>query len=117
MAELSLSLATIPANETHGKPRIFARAARGIGLAPPARWIRSPSGLFVLRLTLLVSAIASATFAATLAFAPAVIEAGQRFVLGQADTPAASPIAVEPVQDCAPLAKIVAALRHSGECP
>jgi hypothetical protein len=71
----------------------------------------------MLRLTLLVSAIASGTFAATLAFAPAVLDLGQRVSrprdaehechLGRGRT-------VAPMRG---VAKIVDALRHGGECP
>lgn len=70
----------------------------------------------VLRTTLLVSAIASATFAATLAFAPAMMDAGQRLVFGQGEIMSSAPVAAEPVRECAPLAKVVAALRQSREC-
>jgi hypothetical protein len=71
----------------------------------------------MLRLTLLVSAIASGTFAATLAFAPAVLDLGQR-VLAQ-ETPSTSVISAEaePLRQCGAFAKIVDALRHGGECP
>jgi hypothetical protein len=72
----------------------------------------------VLRLTLLTSAVASATFVATLSYAPAVIELGQRLGFGRAEiareTP--PPQAAERIRECGPLAKIVAALRHTNEC-
>jgi hypothetical protein len=66
----------------------------------------------VLRLTLFVSAIASASFAATLAFAPAVIDAGARFVVGQEESVAPAPAVTMQPRECAPLAKIVAALQR-----
>jgi hypothetical protein len=59
-----------------------------------------------------VSAIASASLAATLAFAPAVIEAGQSFVFGPAEVAAPAPAVTKQVRECAPLAKIVAALQR-----
>ena len=71
----------------------------------------------VLRLTLLVSAIASATFAATLAFAPAVMELGQRVLTVQTATSTTVSAAAEPIRQCGPLAKIVDTLRAGGECP
>jgi hypothetical protein len=38
-----------------------------------------------MRLTLLISAIASVSFAATLAFAPAIAQAGERLAFGKAE--------------------------------
>jgi len=71
----------------------------------------------VLRLTLLTSAVASATFVGTLAFAPAVISVGQRLGLAQAELAreTSPPVATKQIRECGPLAKIVAALRNT-EC-
>lgn len=71
----------------------------------------------MLRLTLLISAIASATFAGTLAFAPAVAKLGQRVLVGEAATAATVSAVADPIRQCGPLAKIVDALRNGRECP
>jgi hypothetical protein len=71
----------------------------------------------VLRLTLLVSAIASATFAGTLAFAPAVMEIGQRVLTAQTESTISVSAPAQPIRQCGPLAKIADALRRGGECP
>ena len=73
----------------------------------------------MLRLTLLTSAVASATFVATLAYAPAVIEIGQHLGFGRTElTREISPApAATPIRQCGPLAKIVAALNRTQECP
>ncbi len=70
----------------------------------------------MLRLTLLVSAIASATFAGTLAFAPAVMELGQRVLALQTETTTSVSASAEPIRQCGPFAKIVDALSKRGEC-
>ena len=71
----------------------------------------------MLRLTLLVSAIASATFAATLAFAPAVMELGERVLAARTESSTTVSASVETIRRCGPLAKIVDALRNGTECP
>jgi hypothetical protein len=71
----------------------------------------------MLRLTLLVSAIASATFAATLAFAPAVLDLGQRVLAAQTQSASLVSAEAEPLRQCGAFAKIIDALSHSGECP
>jgi hypothetical protein len=71
----------------------------------------------MLRLTLLVSAIASATFASTLAFAPAVIELGQRVLAARTESTTSLSAAAQPIRQCGPFAKIVDALRDGRECP
>ena len=71
----------------------------------------------MLRLTLLVSAIASATFAGTLAFAPAVMELGARALAARTESPTTVSVATRPIQQCGPFAKIVDALRDGKECP
>jgi hypothetical protein len=71
----------------------------------------------VLRLTLLVSAIASATFAGTLAFAPAVMELGQRVLAARTQSTTAVSVSAQPIRQCGPFAKIVDALRNGRECP
>ena len=73
----------------------------------------------MLRLTLLTSAVASATFVGTLAFAPAVVELGERLGLGQVESlrvSAAPPVVVEPQCKTA-LQKIVAALKSTDCLP
>jgi len=69
----------------------------------------------VLRLTLLTSAVVSGTFVATLAFAPAVVNIGQRLGFGQSEIAreVSVPAAVRLNRECGPLAKIVAALQNS----
>jgi hypothetical protein len=71
----------------------------------------------VLRLTLLTSAVASGTFVATLAFAPAAVNVGQLLSFGQSETARAisQPAVIQQMRECGPLAKIVAALQ-SREC-
>ena len=71
----------------------------------------------MLRLTLLISAIASATFAGTLAFAPAVVELGQRVLAAEAESTTAVSAVADPLRQCGALAKIVDTLRNGGECP
>jgi hypothetical protein len=71
----------------------------------------------MLRLTLLVSAIASATFAGTLAFAPAVMEMGQQVLAGEVESTTTISVVADPIRQCGPLAKIVDALRNGRECP
>lgn len=71
----------------------------------------------MLRLTLLVSAIASATFAGTLAFSPAVMELGQRVLAARTESTTAVSTSAQPMRQCGPLAKIADALRRGGECP
>jgi hypothetical protein len=68
----------------------------------------------VLRLTLLTSAIASGTFVATLAFAPATINVGQLLGFGQPEIAReiSAPAAVRENRECGPMAKIVAALQQ-----
>ena len=72
----------------------------------------------LLRFTLLTSAVASATFAATLVFAPDILDAVPRISLGQVETVRESaPVVVEQTFNCnSPLGKIVVALRQ-GDCP
>ncbi len=74
-------------------------------------------GAPVLRLTLLVSAIASATFAATLAFAPAVIEIGERTLAARMETAKTVSAATQPLAQCGPFAKIVDVLGDGKACP
>jgi len=72
----------------------------------------------VLRLTLLTSAIASGTFAATLAFAPGVINVGNLVGFGEATISRAgsAPLATPKGRDCrTALDKVIAALQHA-EC-
>ena len=70
----------------------------------------------MLRLTLLVSGISSATFAATFAFAPAVMDAGQRLFSAQTQIAREAPAVLpQEIRECGPLAKIVAALERR-EC-
>ena len=71
----------------------------------------------VLRLTLLVSAIASATFAGTLAFAPAVMELGERVLAARTEISTTVSAGGAPSRQCGPFAKIVDALRDGRECP
>jgi hypothetical protein len=74
----------------------------------------------VLRLTLLTSAVASATFVATIAYAPVVVSLGERLAFGQAaeSTRKAPPVVVaEQTRDCRSIVgRIVAGLR-SDPCP
>ncbi len=67
----------------------------------------------MLKFTLLISAVASATFVGTLAFAPAVIDFGERLGFGRAEITRASapPLQVTVDRECrTALQKIVAAL-------
>lgn len=82
-----------------------------------SRRIRTTAVISVLRLTLLVGAIASATFAATLAFAPAVTDLGQRVLTVRTEGTTIISAAAPPNRECGPFAKIVDALRRAGECP
>jgi hypothetical protein len=71
-----------------------------------------------MRLTLLTSAIATMTFVATLAFAPAIAAVGERLGYGQAEVTRASAPVVKVVADreCrSTLHVVVAALGHK-EC-
>ena len=82
--------------------RAFLRRSRSVSAREFTLWHRPCSeaaddthhGEPVLRLTLLVSAIASATFAGTLAFAPAVMELGQRVLAARTESSPRSPPAV-----------------------
>jgi hypothetical protein len=74
-------------------------------------------GAPVLRLTLLVSAIASATFAATLAFAPGVLDLGERVLAAQTRGTSVVSVQAEQIRQCGAFAKIIDALSHGGECP
>jgi hypothetical protein len=70
----------------------------------------------VLRLTLLTSAVASGTFFATLAYAPAVIDIGNLVWFGRTDISrevSASPAAPEQLDCRSPFARIVAALQQA----
>jgi hypothetical protein len=71
----------------------------------------------MLRLTLLVSAIASGTFAATLAFAPAMLDLGQRVLAVETQSTKVVSADAEPLRQCGAFVKIIDALRHGGECP
>ena len=71
----------------------------------------------MLRLTLLVSAIASATFAGTLAFAPAVMQLGQRVLAGEVESATTISAVADPIRQCGPLAKIIDTLSDGRECP
>jgi hypothetical protein len=71
----------------------------------------------VLRLTLLVSAIASATFAGTLAFAPAVMELGERVRAARTESTTTVSASAAPIRQCGPFAKIADALSGGRECP
>ena len=72
----------------------------------------------MLKLTLLTSAVASATFIGTLAFAPAVISVGERLGFGGAEIDRVSappPVAVIDRECKTALQKVVAALK-SRDC-
>ncbi len=67
-----------------------------------------------MRLTIPTIAIMTASFAATLAFAPAIASVAEQFVRDQSQTVKISLPAKQELK-CAPLAKILAALRGT-EC-
>lgn len=67
-----------------------------------------------MRLTIPTIAIAAASFAATLAFAPAIASVAEQFARDQSETVSENLPAKE-VLGCPPVAKILAALRGS-EC-
>ena len=73
----------------------------------------------MLKLTLLTSAVASATFVGTLAFAPAMIDVGQRLGFGGAEiTRVSAPPQVTIDRECkTTLQKIVAALKRQDCSP
>jgi hypothetical protein len=67
-----------------------------------------------MRLTIPTIAITTASFAATLAFAPAIAQVAEQFVFSQSQTVKISMPANEELR-CPPVAKILAALRGT-EC-
>ena len=72
----------------------------------------------MLKLTLLTSAVASATFIGTLAFAPAVIEVGERLGFVQSESPQVIAPAVVVNLECKTVfKKVVAALKNTDCSP
>jgi hypothetical protein len=52
-----------------------------------------------------------------LAFAPAVVELGQRVLAARSESATAVSAGAQPGRQCGPLAKIIDALRDGRECP